>query len=172
MPLTKMQIHKPVEREMRIRVPPPDRGLCSSPFRIRVEKEPLNVSVPSQAVRSLTNPQTMFSCTRGTSPPLPTIQSVQSLQDPAMQDSGTAIEISDFVPGKAIVEQDTRVPKPLDNIDAVIPTSGLYQDGCSSRDRETFVNTNITNGTKQQNNFSEHLSSVPSSSATNVNSGE
>lgn len=170
MPLTKMQIHKPVEREMRIRVPPPDRGLCSSPFRIRVEKEPLNVSVPSQVVRSLTNPQTMFSCTRGTSPPLPTIQSVQSLQDPAMQDSGTAIEISDFVPGKAIVEQDTRVPKPLDNIDAVIPTSGLYQDGCSSRDRETFVNTNITNGTKQQNNFSEHLSSVPSSSATNVNS--
>ncbi|XP_078265602.1 uncharacterized protein LOC144598906 isoform X2 [Rhinoraja longicauda] len=170
MPLNKMKIHKPMEREMRIRVPPPDRGLCSSPLRIRVEKEPLNVSVPSQAVRSLTNPQTMYSCTRGTSPPLPTIQSVQSLQDPAMQGSGTAIGISDFVPGKAIVEQDTRVPKPLGSIDSVRPTSRLYQDGCSSRDRETFVNANITNGTKQQNNFSEHLSSVPSSSATNVNS--
>ncbi|XP_051869714.1 BEN domain-containing protein 2-like isoform X2 [Pristis pectinata] len=168
MPLTKMKIQKTTEKEVRIRMPPPDQQLCSSPLRIRVEKEPLNVSIASKAARLLPNPQTMYSCTRGTSPPLPTIHSVQSLQEPSMQGSAMAIGISDFVPAKAIVEQDTRVPKPSGANDTVIPTGRLYQGECSFREAEAFVNANATNGTEQQSNFPKRSSCVPSSSAANM----
>ncbi|XP_072116810.1 uncharacterized protein [Mobula birostris] len=165
MSLTKMKMQKPAERQVRIRMPPPDQGICSSPLRIRVEKEPLNISVQSSTAQPLTNPETTYSCTRATSPPLPTIHSVLSLQEPSMQGSATAVGISDLVPVKTIVKQDTGVPK----LSGANDTGRLYQDGYSSRDTETFVNGNTTNGTEQQSNLSEQLSCAPSSSAANMN---
>ncbi|XP_069745951.1 uncharacterized protein [Narcine bancroftii] len=164
MPLTKMKIQKPAEREVRIRMHPTDQRLRSSPLRVQLEKEPLSVSIPSKAMRPVTNPQTVYTCTRGTSPPLPTIQSVHSLQEPTMQDFNTAIGISDFVPGKSIVKQATRVPKSSAASDPVIPRGMLYQDRCSSRDGETFVNANATNEIEQQNNLPESSSYVHLSS--------
>uniref|UniRef100_UPI00398F053F uncharacterized protein isoform X2 n=1 Tax=Pristiophorus japonicus TaxID=55135 RepID=UPI00398F053F len=161
MPLNKTKIEKPVEREVRIRMPPPDQGSRSSPLRIRVEKE--KVSIPSQPVRSSPQPQTEYSCTRGASPPLPTIQSVHSLQEPTMQYSATAIGISDFAQGTTIIEQDRSVPMSSGASNAVRPTERLYQDGCTSREREAFVNVNTTNDAEQQTNFSKP--EVPSSSS-------
>ncbi|XP_067848770.1 uncharacterized protein [Heptranchias perlo] len=166
MPLTKMKIQKPVEREVRIRMPPPDQGSRSSPLRIRVEKEPVKVSIPSKPVLASPQPQTMYSCTRGTSPPLPTIQSVQSLQEPTMQCSSTAIGISDFAQGKMVIEQDSRVPMSSGTNDAVRPTGRLYQDGCTSREREALVNVNTTNDAEQQTNFSKPEAPSSSSAAS------
>ncbi|XP_067896514.1 uncharacterized protein [Heterodontus francisci] len=170
MPLTKMKMQKPVEREVRIRMPPPDQGSRSSPLRIRVEKEPVKVSIPSKPVQSSPQPQAMYSSVRGASPPLPTIHSVQSLQEPTMQCSATAIGISDFAQGKMTIEQDSRVPMSSGANAAFRPTGRLYQDGCTSRETETFVHVKTTNDTEQQTNFSKP--DVPSSSSADSMSFE
>ncbi|XP_041067286.1 uncharacterized protein LOC121290640 isoform X2 [Carcharodon carcharias] len=163
MPLTKMKIQKPVEREVRIRMPPPDQGSCSSPLRIRVEKEPVNIPIPSKPVQSSPQPQIIYSSARAASPPLPTIHSVQSLQEPMIQCSATAIGISDFAQKKTTIEQDNRVPVSSGAYDAVRSTGRPYQDGCTPREKETFVNVKTSNDIERQTNFSKP--EVPSSSS-------
>ncbi|XP_078088506.1 uncharacterized protein LOC144506366 isoform X2 [Mustelus asterias] len=163
MPLTKMKIQKPVEREVRIRMPPPDQGSRSSPLRIRVEKEPVNIPIPSKpAVPTSPQPQIIYSSVRGASPPLPTIQSVQSLQEPTMQCSATAISISDFAEWKITTEQDNRAPVSSGASDTVRSIRRPFQDGCSSRDKEAF-NAEAGNDVEQQTSFSKP--EVPSSSS-------
>ncbi|XP_072370248.1 uncharacterized protein [Scyliorhinus torazame] len=163
-PLTKMRIQKPVEREVRIRMPPPDQGSRSSPLRIRVEKEPVNVPIPSKpAVPSSPQPQIIYSSARGASPPLPTIHSVQSLQEPTMPCSATAIGISDFAEWTMTTEQDNRTPVSSGASNAARSTGRPYQDGCPSREKEAFVNAKASNDAEHQTTFSK--SEVPSSSS-------
>ncbi|XP_059506382.1 uncharacterized protein LOC125457054 isoform X2 [Stegostoma tigrinum] len=163
MPLTKMKIQKPVEREVRIRMPPSDPGSHTAPVMIRVEKEPVTVPIPSHSVQSSAQPQIVYSSARRTSPPLPTIHSVQSLKESPVQCSATAVGISDFAQGKATVEQDSRIPISSGASDTVHPTGRRYQDSCTSREREAFAHVKTADSAAEQTSFSQP--EVPSSSS-------
>ncbi|XP_072440550.1 uncharacterized protein [Chiloscyllium punctatum] len=161
MPLTKMKVQKPVEREVRIRRPPPNAGSHPSPVMIRVEKEPVAVPIPSNPVRSSPQPQIVYSSARRASPPLPTIHSVQSLKEAPVQCSGTVIGISDFAQGKAPAEQDNRVPTSSEASDVVQPTRRPFQDSCTSQEREAFSNVKTADSPAEQTSCSQP--EVPSS---------
>ncbi|XP_042190271.1 uncharacterized protein LOC103177496 isoform X2 [Callorhinchus milii] len=161
MPLNQMRNQKPVEREVRIRMPPPDLGSRSSPVRIRVQKEPMKVTIPAKGVHSTSQAQSLYTCRARRSPPLPTIHSVQSLKEPTMQYS-PATGMPDFTQGNTILVQDSRVHVSSGTNDIVSSTARHYPDG--SFLQETLDNINTLNDPRRQNSFSK-AEELPSSSS-------